>query len=327
MGIALMCCAGLSLTGIDAVAKFLNHHMDSLEVVWARYTSAFLLALTVSNPLTRPGLMVTKRPLLQLTRSLLMVGGTLLNVIALRYLQIDQTYSINFTTPMLVAALAGPLLGEWIGWRRWIAIMVGFVGVLLVIRPGFGGIHWAAFLSLGTAVCYAFYGIATRRLSRSDSNETQLFYGNLVGAGVTSAVVWLVWTTPQSLLIVVLMLATGAFGSLGHYPADRRPPAGAGLADHAVHVSPADLGRDLRLPGVRSASQRLDPGRRRHRHRVGPLYFQSRAQGPCQGRDRSDAGDLGQPLTRGFPRLEWSGRTAAWMLRESERWQTKRSTC
>lgn len=217
MGIALMCCAGLSLTGIDVTAKFLNHHMDSLEVVWARYTSAFLLALTVSNPLTRPGLIVTKRPLLQLTRSLLMVGGTLLNVVALRYLQIDQTYSINFTTPMLVAAFAGPLLGEWIGWRRWVAIIVGFAGVLLVIRPGFGGIQSAALFSVGAATCYAFYGITTRRLSHSDSNETQLFYGNLVGAAVTSAVVWLVWTTPHSLLIMALMLATGAFGSLGHF--------------------------------------------------------------------------------------------------------------
>jgi drug/metabolite transporter (DMT)-like permease len=217
LGIGLMCLAVACLTGIDVIAKYLNGHMDTLEVVWARYASAFVLAFAVSNPLTHPSLLVTRRPLLQTARAILMVAGTLLNVLALRYLQIDQTLSILFSTPFLVAAMAGPLLGEWIGWRHWLAISVGFAGVLLVIRPGFGGLHPAAFLSLGTAVCYALYGIVTRLLSRSDSNETQLFYGNCIGALMLSSVVWLVWTTPQNLLIVALMVITGAIGSVGHY--------------------------------------------------------------------------------------------------------------
>jgi drug/metabolite transporter (DMT)-like permease len=212
-----MCFAVACLTGIDVIAKYLNHHMDTIEVVWARYTSAFVLAFAVSNPLTRPGLLVTRHPFLQIARSILMVAGTLLNVLALRYLQIDQTLSILFSTPFLVAAMAGPLLGEWIGWRQWAAISVGFAGVLLVIRPGFGGLHPAAFLSVMTACCYALYGIVTRLLSRSDSNETQLFYGNFIGAVMMSSVVWLVWVAPQSPLIVALMVLTGAIGSVGHY--------------------------------------------------------------------------------------------------------------
>jgi drug/metabolite transporter (DMT)-like permease len=146
----------------------------------------------------------------------MMVSGTFLNVLALRYLQIDQTLSIIFSTPFLVAALAGPLLGEWIGWRRWVAISVGFLGVLVVIRPGFD-MHPAALLSVATAVCYAFYGIITRLLSHNDSNETQLFYRNVIGTLATSAVVWWVWVTPQSLWIVALMVLIGAFGSVGHY--------------------------------------------------------------------------------------------------------------
>jgi drug/metabolite transporter (DMT)-like permease len=217
IGIGLMCIAVACLTGIDAIAKYLNAHMDTLQVVWARYTFAFLLAFAVSNPWTRPGLLVTRRPGLQIARALLMVTGTSLNILALRYLQLDQTLSIIFSTPFLVAALAGPLLGEWIGWRRWAAISVGFMGVLLVIRPGFGGIHWAAFLSVGTAVCYAFYGIVTRLLSRSDSDETQLFYGNFIGALILSTAVPFVWATPEGLLIVALMVTTGAVGSVGHY--------------------------------------------------------------------------------------------------------------
>jgi drug/metabolite transporter (DMT)-like permease len=217
LGIGLMCLAVACLTCIDAIAKYLNGYMDTLEVVWARYTSAFVLALAVSNPLTRPGLLVTRRPMLQVLRSVLMVAGTLLNVLALRYLQMDQTLSILFSTPFLVAAMAGPLLGEWIGWRHWLAISVGFLGVLLVIRPGYGGLHPAAFLSVATAICYAVYGIITRLLSRSDSNETQLFYGNAIGCLALSSVVWLAWTTPQSLTIVALMVVTGVFGSTGHY--------------------------------------------------------------------------------------------------------------
>jgi drug/metabolite transporter (DMT)-like permease len=216
MGIAVMCVAVACLTGIDAIAKYLNAHMDTLQVVWARYTFAFLLGFAILNPLTRPGMLKTHRPLLQVTRAMLMVVGTSLNVVALRFLQLDQTLSIIFSTPFLVAALAGPLLGEWIGWRRWAAISVGFAGVLLVIRPGFG-LPPAALLSVGTAVCYAFYGIVTRLLARSDSNETQLFYGNCIGALVTSAVVPFVWTAPESAFIWLLMLTTGAIGSVGHY--------------------------------------------------------------------------------------------------------------
>ena len=215
-GIALMCMAVAALTFIDALSKYLVAEMDPLQVVWARYTSAFVLAFAISNPLTRPGLLVTQRPWLQLARSVCMVGGTFLNVTALRYLQIDQTLSIIFSTPFLVAALAGPLLGERIGWRRWVAISVGFLGVLVVIRPGFD-MHPAALLSVATAVCYAFYGIITRLLSHSDSNETQLFYGNFIGTLAMSAVVWLVWTTPPSLWSVALMVLIGVFGSVGHY--------------------------------------------------------------------------------------------------------------
>jgi drug/metabolite transporter (DMT)-like permease len=216
MGIAVMCMAVACLTFIDAMSKYLVGGMNPLQVVWARYTSAFVLAFVVWNPLTTPGLLVTRRPWLQLARSVMMVGGTLLNVIALQFLQIDQTLSIIFSTPFMVAALAGPMLGEWIGWRRWAAISVGFVGVLVVIRPGFD-MHPAALLSVATAVCYALYGIITRLLSHTDSNETQLFYGNVIGSLAMSAVVWTVWVTPQSLAIMGLMVLIGAFGSVGHY--------------------------------------------------------------------------------------------------------------
>jgi len=216
-GIALMCGACACFTGIDTSAKFLNHHMDTLQVVWARYTGAFLLALIVSNPLTRPGLLATTRPKLQVGRSALLLGSTLLNVFALRYLQLDQALAILFSTPFFVTVLSGPLLGEWAGWRRWTAIGVGFLGVLIVTRPGAGGIHPAALLTLVGAVCYAFYSISTRVLARTDSNETTLFYSNISGAVALLPVLPFVWTTPHDPVVIVVMVVIGAFGSLGHY--------------------------------------------------------------------------------------------------------------
>lgn len=217
IGIALMCGAVAMFSCLDSTAKYLNHVMDTLQVVWARYAGGFLLALILSNPVARPALMKTARPWLQIGRSILLLGSTLLNFLALRWLQLDQTTSILFATPFLVAVLSGPILGEWVGWRRWCAILVGFAGVILVTRPGYGGIHPAALLSVGSLCCYGLYIISTRVLARSDSSETTLFYSNLVGAVAMSAVVPFVWTTPNHWSEVALMLLLGALGSVGHY--------------------------------------------------------------------------------------------------------------
>ncbi len=216
-GIALMCGAVLSFACLDAIAKYLNGYMDTLQVVWARYTGAFILTLFIFNPVSRPGMLRTKRPVLQLVRSAMLLGSTLTNFLAFRYLQLDQALSILFSTPFMVAILAGPMLGEWIGWRRWLAIMVGFSGVILVTRPGAGGVHWAALLSVASAVFYALYIVSTRILSRSDSSDTTLFYSNLVGAVAMLPVLPFVWQTPDDPFIIFLMVAFGAFGSFGHY--------------------------------------------------------------------------------------------------------------
>jgi drug/metabolite transporter (DMT)-like permease len=216
-GIALMCGAVACFALLDTTAKYLNLYMSTLQVVWARYTGAFLFPFIVSNPWTRPGLTRTTRPLLQLVRSVLLLVSTLCNFAALRYLQLDEAIALIFSTPFFVAALSGPMLGEWVRWRRWTAIAVGFLGVLVVTRPGAAGFHPAALLSLSAALCYALYSITTRILARTDSNETTLFYSNLVGALALLPVVPFVWTTPTDPLIIALMVVTGAIGSFGHY--------------------------------------------------------------------------------------------------------------
>jgi drug/metabolite transporter (DMT)-like permease len=122
-----------------------------------------------------------------------------------------------FSTPFLVAIMAGPILGEWVGWRRWTAIAVGFFGVLVVIRPGLGGIQWAALLSVAAAIFYAGYAIATRMVMRHDSSETTLLYANVVGVAIMLPVLPFVWTAPPSGFDLMLLLAVGAFGSAGHF--------------------------------------------------------------------------------------------------------------
>jgi drug/metabolite transporter (DMT)-like permease len=216
-GIALMCGAIACFTVLDTMAKYLNLHMSTVEVVWARYTGAFLFPFILSNPWTHPKLAVTPRPGLQIGRSMLLLGSTLCNFLALRYLQLDQATALMFSTPFFVAALSGPILGEWVHWRRWTAIAVGFAGVLVVTRPGSPSFQPAALLSLTGAVCYAFYILSTRILARTDSSATTLFYSNIVGALALIPALPFVWSMPTEPLIISLMVAVGAAGSLGHY--------------------------------------------------------------------------------------------------------------
>jgi drug/metabolite transporter (DMT)-like permease len=216
-GIALMCVAVLLFACNDAAAKYLNGHMHTMQVVWARYMAAFVLAIAMANPIRNPGIFRTSRPWLQLSRSTLLFGSTALNFFALRYLQLDQAIAIIFSTPFIVAALGGPMLGEWIKWRRWTAIIVGFLGVLLVTRPGAGGIHWAAGLSALGAVCYAIYSISTRILARHDSTDTTNFYSNLVGAILATMLIPFFWSSQTDPLIILLMCSMGLFSGLGHY--------------------------------------------------------------------------------------------------------------
>lgn len=216
--IALMCGACALFSCLDATGKYLVGSMDALEVVWARYTSAFLLAFLISNPFTRPGLLSTCRPWLQVSRSALLLGSTALNLFALRYLRLDQALAITFSTPFFVTLLSGFLLGEWAGWRRLTAIGVGFLGVLVIARPGTAnGLPPAALLSLAGAICYSFYNVSTRVLSRWDSSPTTLFYSNLIGAAAMLPVLPFIWKPPATLLAAALMVLTGVFGSLGHY--------------------------------------------------------------------------------------------------------------
>jgi drug/metabolite transporter (DMT)-like permease len=228
-GIALMCGALMCFAALDASAKWAGRNVDPLVTTWARYTFSVLLVSVVLNPITTPGLTRTRRPWLQIGRSLLLLVSTAFNFLALQHLQLTQTLSIQFAAPLIIALIAGPLLGERIGPRRLAAVIVGFAGVLVITRPGGGGVHPAALYSVAGAVCYALYNISTRFLAGQDSSATTLFYSGLAGIVVMTPILPFVWSTPPNALTWILLAATGVFGALGHWLlilAHARAPAG-----------------------------------------------------------------------------------------------------
>ena len=217
IGIGLMCLTFLCFTGLDTTAKWLNHSIPTVQAVWARYTFSVVLVLFVINPKTKPGVLTTKKPIIQIIRSLLLLISTLANFVALNYLQLAQTTTIALATPLLVSALSGPLLGELVPRDRFIAIGIGFLGVISVARPGFGGIHPVAILSILGMCCYAGYALMTRFLVGHDQTETTLVYSGLVGAVILSFGLPIFWDSPPDLATWALMLSMGLYAAVGHF--------------------------------------------------------------------------------------------------------------
>jgi drug/metabolite transporter (DMT)-like permease len=136
---------------------------------------------------------------------------------AIHDVQLATASTIGFSTPILVTALSVPLLGEPVGPRRWTAVFVGFIGVLIIVRPGSDLMNPATLLLFGSSSCYALYQIVTRRSGAHDTAETGIVYAALVGTLATSLVVPFVFKPPTSLQDSLLFLGLGVFGGFGHY--------------------------------------------------------------------------------------------------------------
>jgi len=228
--IGLICAAIALFALLDTSAKYVVTvaAVPLFQVIWMRFLSHVALNVAIFGPRTFFHSLKAKRPVHQLLRGGFLFASTGLNFAALQYLQLDQSVTIFFLTPFLVAVLAGPLLGEWIGWRRLVAVMVGFSGVLLVLRPGFGGIHWAVIFSFGATASYAFYILSTRYLARYDTSAVTQVYSPIAGVIAMTPLGLSVWTWDHETLTWLLMMATGIFGGVGHYLlilAHRRAPA------------------------------------------------------------------------------------------------------
>lgn len=219
IGIGLMCIATMLFSALDATAKYLGTvaQLPMTQVVWLRFLSQFGVIVLALGLVAVPRLVRTEKLGLQLGRSFLMMLSTATNFIALKYLRLDQTQTIYFLTPLTVALLAGPFLGEWVGWRRLIAILVGFCGIIVAVRPGLDGVHPAVLFALASMLAYAIFTILTRHLSKYDPTEVTLFYSLLAGAYFMAPLAIIDWVWPQSWQIWLLLFSMGFWGGLGHY--------------------------------------------------------------------------------------------------------------
>jgi drug/metabolite transporter (DMT)-like permease len=216
--IGLMALATLCFAGLDATAKYLiGDGVPVAQVTWLRFVGHVVFSAALLWPFALPPSLRSAKPWIQVLRSMLMVVTTGFNFIALRYLQLDQTVTIFFLTPLLVAALAGPLLHEWVGWHRMLAIVTGFFGVLLVMHPGIGTVHWAMLLALVATLGYAFYNLATRYLAAFDPPEVTQTYTPLAGVLILAPFALSVWHWPESAGQWLLLASLGFWGGLGHW--------------------------------------------------------------------------------------------------------------
>jgi drug/metabolite transporter (DMT)-like permease len=200
----------------DGISRHLASEYNVLMVVMIRYWffAAFVMAVASR---AAGGLRVaakTRQPILQIGRGVLLAGEVCVAITAITYLGLVDSLAIFICYPLLVAALSGPILGEQVGWRRWAAIGVGFVGVLIILKPGFGVFEPAAILALVSAVMFALYALLTRYAARQDSTATSFFWTGIVGAVFMSVVGAWSWEAMISSdwVWMAILCVSGAFG-------------------------------------------------------------------------------------------------------------------
>ncbi len=215
-GILILLGAVACFACMDASAKWLNRDLRPLQIAGVRYVVSLLAVLVFLRPARTPGVFRAKRPGLQIARGMGLVGATLGVFASLRFLPLTQLTAIMFSVPLMTAVLAGPVLGEKLGPRRLVSVLVGFVGVLVITRPFAGEVSFALLFAAGAALSNAFYVLTTRALAAHDRPETTLFYTCLVGTLVVSPALFWEWQMPSTPMVWAVMIGLGCIGALGH---------------------------------------------------------------------------------------------------------------
>lgn len=232
--IGLMIIAVMLFSCLDASAKYLGtvSKVPVEQLIWIRFAVQFVLllvAVPLSGVLSVRAMFQSKRLGWQIVRSVMMALTTAFNFLALQYLRLDQTITIMFLAPLVVALAAGPLLGEWVGWRRMLAILAGFCGILIVVRPGLAEIHPAFLLSFAAMAAYVAFALITRHIAAYDPPLVTLFFSMFAGVILGFPFAAAHWEWSFSAPVWAYLLALGVLGGGGHYffiLAYRLAPAG-----------------------------------------------------------------------------------------------------
>ncbi|WP_299701701.1 DMT family transporter [uncultured Tateyamaria sp.] len=218
LGIALMIAVSVVFASQDGISRHLAGEYNVFMVVMIRYWffAAFVISIAARKAGGVRAAAQTRQPVVQGLRGLLLAAEICVMVTAFTVLGLVESHAVFAAYPLLVAALSGPILGEHVGWRRWAAIGVGFIGVLFILKPGLGVFDPAAVIPLASAIMFAVYGLLTRYVARDDSTATSFFWTGTTGAvAMTCVGVWF-WepmTSPDWGWMGALCLT----GALGHW--------------------------------------------------------------------------------------------------------------
>jgi len=216
-GIALVIASTVFLACSDALAKYLTRELPPIEIAWIRFVVFALIMLPATlYPSGGGSVLRTRRPGLQILRGLGLTSSALFFIWGLRYLPIAEASATAFVAPMFVTCMSIVVLAEKVGIRRWLATIVGLIGVLIVIRPGGSAFQAAAIFPIVSALGWAFALILTRQISGVDRPATTMAYSALVGLVVLTVLAPFVWVAPtwQQLAIAV---AIGIASTAGHW--------------------------------------------------------------------------------------------------------------
>ena len=207
--------AWVMLPIMDGFAKYLSSTLPVLQITWSRYFFTVVIVLPIMLVFFRKNLTWTEQPKLQLIRGLLLFCANILFFYSISIISLAKALTLAFIAPLIVTALSPFLLGEKVGFRRWAAVVTGFVGSLIVIRPGFVELNLASIAALGTGVLYGFYLIITRKLHDADNPLLTLLLTGIVGAILGTMIIPTVWVQP-TITEWYMMFAIGFFASIGH---------------------------------------------------------------------------------------------------------------
>ena len=218
LGIFLMVITTIVFASQDGLSKYLATEYNVYMVVMIRYWffAAFIMTISSRKPGGVKQVAKTKTPLLQIFRSLVLVAEMCVTVLAFTLLGLAETHAIFASYPLIIAMLSGPILGEHVGWRRWLAICVGFFGILIILNPGNGIFSPYALVSLAGAILFALYGLLTRYAGQYDNSSTSFFWTGIIGCIAMTAIGLNFWD-PVSQGDWSIMLILSASGMLGHF--------------------------------------------------------------------------------------------------------------
>jgi drug/metabolite transporter (DMT)-like permease len=201
---------------VDTVCKFYTDELHAVMLVWGYFVAiAFFVAGNVIVH-RKFDLFLCSQPRLQIARSGFLVASIASLFVSLTYLPIAEVTAIGFTGPLFITALSAALLGEHVGRHRWLAVIIGLLGVLVIVRPGGAVWHWSAAMALLGAICFALFQIVTRRLAGRDRHQSTLLWTSLGGTLWASLIVPFYWTTPTGHHII-MFLVIGAMGTAAHF--------------------------------------------------------------------------------------------------------------